>query len=228
MPDYLGLITSEHNDKPKFNAMVEAVTGCFAGAYDVALSIPGLFDLDTAVGAQLDIVGLWVGQSRNIPGVLVVQFFGFSDNPAALSYGEEGQPAYGGRFYEEGEPIGSTSILGDPEYRMLLRAKIVKNHAKGTTADIIKALTFIFAAPAVVDDTTGDMSIGVAIGRELTFVERAILTELDILPRPAGVRIRWMAYYNAEGYLGFEGQPGAVPFAEEGYTGPIGQLMEEF
>lgn len=227
MRDYVGLITAEHADKPKYSAMVQAVSGAFGEGADVLASMPGLFDIDNAEGAQLDIVGLWVGQSRLIPNVLLVKFFGFAGLGAPLPFGEEGNVAIGGRFYDEGEPISGSTILADPEYRTVLKAKIVRNHAKGTTADIVRALNYMFDAPAVVEDP-GTMAIGVYIGRQLSLVEQAIVTQMDILPRPAGVRIAFHGYYNGENYLGFDGQPGAAPFAEEGYVGPNGQLMEEF
>lgn len=225
--DYTKLITSEHNQRPKFKSMVEAVAGAWGAVYDATLAIPQSFDLDVAEGVQLDAVGLWVGQSRLIPDVLLIEFFGFDDNPAALPFGEEGNVSIGGGFWDETEPYTGSSILSDPEYRLLIRAKIAKNHAKGMTADIVNAASFLFQAPVYVHDY-GDMSISVAIGRELTVVERAIILNLDILPRPAGVRIAWYGMFDADGYLGFEGCPGAVPFAEEGYVGPLGHLMEEF
>ncbi|HEY8353844.1 MAG TPA: DUF2612 domain-containing protein, partial [Methylophilaceae bacterium] len=91
--DYTKLITSEHNQRPKFRAMVEAVAGAWGAVYDATLAIPQSFDLDVAEGVQLDAVGLWVGQSRLIPDVLLIEFFGFEDNPAALPFGEEGNIA---------------------------------------------------------------------------------------------------------------------------------------
>lgn len=225
--DYLALIPSANNHQPKFTAMVQAVSDAWAGIYDLLATMPQAFDVDTAVGAELDVIGRWVGQSRLVPNVLLLQFFGFQDNPAALNFGEEGNAAIGGRFYGEGEPIASTTLLADPEYRTLIKARIVRNNAQGSTADIVGALQFLFSAPAVVEDP-GTMAIGVAIGRPLSLVELAIITGLDILPRPAGVRIAWQGYFNADGYLGFAGQPGSVAFAEEGYVGPLGFLMEEF
>lgn len=227
--DYSQLITSEHNQKPNFTAMVRAVTGTFGSIQDFDKTLPLAFDLDTAEGAQLDQIGLWVGQTRLIPGVLLVEFFGFQDNPAALSYGEEGNPSVGGRFYNEGEPIDATSLLADPEYRLIIRGRIVRNHAKGRTSDFIQAINFMFQSQSVIDDMFNDMQIGVYIGRPLNLVERAIILNLDILPRPAGVRIATYAYYDSiNGYLGFEGQPNAVPFAEEATAGVSGFLAEEF
>lgn len=212
--DYSQLITSEHNQRPKYTAMVQAVSGAFGSIQDFNKTLPYTFDLDTAEGVQLDQIGQWVGQTRLIPGVLLVQFFGFIDNPAALPYGEEGDLSVGGRFYDEGEPIDSTSLLADPEFRLLIRGRIVRNHAKGKTSDIVRAISFMFQAPCVIDDP-GTMAIGVYIGRTLTLVERAIILNLDILPRPSGVRIAIYGYYTGDGYLGFEDQPGAKSFGEE-------------
>lgn len=227
MIDYTQLITNEHNQRPKFKAMVAAVSNAWGAVYDFTQTIPAEFDLDAAVGAQLDVIGLWVGQSRLIPNVLLVQYFGFDGNPAALNFGEEGNASVGGRFFNEDDPIDGSTLLADPEYRTIIRARIVRNTAKGLTADFIKSLQFIFNAPAIIDDQ-GDMTVSIYIGRYLSLTEIAIITGLDILPRPAGVRIRTRGYYDGNGYLGFDGQTNANPFAEEGYVGPLGQLMEEF
>jgi hypothetical protein len=64
--DYTGLITSEHSSKPKFSAMVAAVAQTFADQQNCVAGMVGNFDVDTAIGAQLDVVGLWVGLTRNV------------------------------------------------------------------------------------------------------------------------------------------------------------------
>lgn len=225
--DYVSLITNEHRHKPKFEALVKAVSDTFGANYDLLQGMPNAFNLDTAIGAQLDIVGLWVGQPRLIPNVLLVEFFGFNGLGTPLAYGEEGSPALGGRFYGEGESYTATSVLADPEYRFLLRAKIVRNHAKGVTLEFAKSFKFIFNAPGLISDP-GIMAIGIAIGRDLSLVEKAIITGLDILPRPAGVRIAWRGHYDATAYFGFDGQLNAVGFSEEGSTALYGPFMEEF
>ena len=227
--DYTELITSLHNQQPNYVGMVGAVSAAWGEIGDFEKTLALAFDLDTASGAQLDAVGAWAGQSRLIPGVLLVEYFGFDDNVAALTYGEEGNAALGGRFYNEGEPIVATSLLADPEYRLVIRGRIVKNHAKGKTSDFVNAINFMFKSISLIDDVQGNMTIGVYIGRKINLVERAIILNLDILPRPAGVRIQTYGFYDSiNGYLGFEGQVGAVPFAEEGYTGNVGFLLEEF
>lgn len=63
---YLDLITSEHRDKPKFIALVSATLNQLDDIGTAASSLPSAFDVDNAIGAQLDVVGTLVGANRNI------------------------------------------------------------------------------------------------------------------------------------------------------------------
>src|SRR6185437_10254564 len=127
MTDYSTLLTSEYSDKPNLVQTVQ-ITANGIGDITAALqSLPALFDLDNAIGSQLDVDGQWIGFPRTIGGVLLVQFFGFADDATALTFGEVGNAAVGGRFIELNENASTTATLGDPEYRTLLRAKILQN-----------------------------------------------------------------------------------------------------
>lgn len=191
--DYTTLITSQHADKPKFAALVQVLTGAIDGIRASIQSLPQAFDLDTALGAQLDIVGQWIGQPRTVGGVLTLGYFGFSDNVVAANFGEENNASIGGRFYEEDEPFTSTAVLADPEYRTVLRAKILRNHYSGTTDEIVNALQLIFDAPAHVVDE-GIQSLIVVINAPISPIGQSLLTNFDLLPRPAGVAIGQIVY----------------------------------
>jgi hypothetical protein len=185
--DYTTLITSEHNKQPKFMALIDAVVNGIGATADVLLSMPAAFDLDNAVGNQLDIDGEWIGQARVVTQVLTVGFFGFADDPAAATFGELSNPSIGGRFYELGEAFATTSVLGDPEYRLVLRARIVRNQSDGTTGDLLAGLGFLFGAAAVVTDP-GNLSVTITIpSADVTATQKSLLTTFDLLPRPAGV-----------------------------------------
>lgn len=68
--DYLGLIVSQHNQRPKFMAMVEATCKPAADNQFVLSQFPFLFDLDQAVGDRLDALGEWIGASRQLKAPL--------------------------------------------------------------------------------------------------------------------------------------------------------------
>ena len=121
--EYTELITSEHKGRPKFEAMVSLVAGAFVGTNNTALSLPSAFDLDTAVGAQLDVVGKWVGLSRQVAVPLSGVYFAW--NTSAVGWN---QGVWQGPF----DPGTGLIDLDDGTYRILLRAKIGANSWDGT------------------------------------------------------------------------------------------------
>lgn len=61
---YLNLVTSEHRTKPKFNAWLAAGLEKVDGATTVLKGMDADFDIDNAIGAQLDTAGVIVGVDR--------------------------------------------------------------------------------------------------------------------------------------------------------------------
>jgi len=62
--DYLHLITSQYQNSPKFLSWLESALKIPHDISVCAEAMPGYFDLDLAVGVQLDTVGVILGQSR--------------------------------------------------------------------------------------------------------------------------------------------------------------------
>lgn len=121
--DYTGLITNEHSDKPKYMAMVGVVAQPLVDALNVSQGLSADFDLDLAIGAQLDQVGLWVGIGRRINTPLTGVYFSFDTEGLGF-----GQGVWKGPF----DPDTGVIELDDETYRLLLRAKIAANHWDGT------------------------------------------------------------------------------------------------
>lgn len=64
--DYEALITSEHNQRPNYMAMIDATTQGAVDSQNLLSTFSSLFDVDLAVGQQLDMVGTWVGATRDL------------------------------------------------------------------------------------------------------------------------------------------------------------------
>jgi hypothetical protein len=225
-------VALQYQESPKFLAYLKTL---LAAPVELEAVLQKTFlqtDIDQAEGVNLDVLGEIVGISRIVPNSIAVQFFGFQGQPGALIFGEEGYQGTGGRFREDAEPEFATSVLADPDYRLLLKAKILKNHSKGTNEDMLKGLSYLFAqggmAVQVAVNDWGGMAVQVAVGRQLTYLEKVLITTLDILPRPAGVRISQRVTYNAANYFGFSDLQGSLTFGEEGSTVIGGQFAEEF
>jgi hypothetical protein len=65
--DYLNLITSEHIQRPRFMALVEAMLKPLEGISILFSEWDKAFDIELAVGKQLDVVGAVVGMNRQLP-----------------------------------------------------------------------------------------------------------------------------------------------------------------
>lgn len=70
MSRYTDRITNYHAGKPKFFAHVDLSTRPLSDVSDAMSRLIPDFDIDTAVGVQLDVVGEWVGRfpSRGYTG----------------------------------------------------------------------------------------------------------------------------------------------------------------
>ena len=127
---YLALITPEHNQRPNFVAVMTMLLQPIADQLQLTNGIPSLFDLDTAVGQQLDYVGQWIGKTRNIKETLTGVFFSFDTTGLGFDEGTWADTA-------------STTVLTalpDDQYRLLLYATVAENHWDGTVPNAEKYL----------------------------------------------------------------------------------------
>lgn len=194
-PEYTKLITSEHAPQPNFTETVQLLADGVGSITTLIDSFPALFDLDNAIAAQLDVDGQWIGFSRTVGGILLVQFFGFGDDASALGFGELTDPAVGGRFYELGEDTSSTATLADPEYLLLLRAKILQNNWDGSAGQFQNALYDILEIPVATTPfifDPGQLVVTIAPQQAVDPVLSQLLVSYDLLPRPAGIRYQFM------------------------------------
>lgn len=184
--------------------------------------------LDHARDAELDVIGYIVGQSRILVDANVFNYFGFSPNSQANSFGTTIDPSVGGRFRSVREPSIGFRTLNDDEYKLLIRSRIIKNNTGVTREDIISQLKFLFNAPSVIV-TEETMKICFLIGRILTSNEVAIIENTDILPKPTGVTMCFLGSYDGTGvtgstFFGFAGIPNSSGFDDVNNPGSGGTL----
>ena len=218
-------VATQYTESTKFLLALSKLAAQCQNIEDALQSVQQITDIDSATGVNLDVIGDIVGVSRYIPSSLLIPFFGFDDTAGGVRFGEEENPGIGARFRDEDEPYTATSVLGDPEYRLLIRAKILKNHAIGTNEDILAGMQYIFQGALNVVEDVGGMKIRVGIGRNLTLIEQTLISTLDLLPRPNGVHIGSVVTFQPDSYFGFDDQPTAKGF-DDASAGGI--FAEEF
>lgn len=206
--------TEQFKGKPVFDKYIRVLLSGFEELQEVARQLQQERSIDTAVGAQLDVIGDIVGRPRGQVSAELFEYFGFQTAPQAGSFGSLTDPSVGSPWYSLGAPTGIAREPSDEEYRLIIKAKIIKNRTLSRPEDVITAYKFLFGAGAVIVDEPETGKVRIGIGKILTSVERGLLFDLNgvgtLLPKTIGVE-----------YTYSEFQAGRV-FATEGFPGSMG------
>ena len=184
---YTDRLAGHYVDLEKFGQAVYELTQPFAKIKTVADSLPLSFDLDTAVGVQLDAVGVRVGIGRRLKTPIEGVYFSFDIEDVGYDQG-----IWKGKY----DPDDGVIDLDDEFYRIVIKAKIAANHWDGTNKTLPAILNLVFnpelGTYASVDDLQ-DMSMIVGLsGKVPSPLLLQLLTQGYINIKPAGVRV---AYY---------------------------------
>ena len=139
------------------------------------------FDLDTATGAQLDIIGQWVGAQRAIAININDIDFSWNVAPQGWNYSE-----WKGLYAEE-----DLKILPDEGYRSLIKFKIAQNHWDGTIGGLYHLLYIIFPQYHFYINDKQDMTMDLICIGNFTSLERAIIVGNYLVLKNSGVRITY-------------------------------------
>jgi hypothetical protein len=217
MVDYLteaeGLITEQFKDK---SIMTKYLTLLISGITDAATVLQQLQtqrSLDTAVGAQLDNLGAIVGEPRGLVTSDLFTYFGFEGTGLGGSFGSLTDVTVGSPWYSIGAPTGISRAPTDDEYRLMIKAKIIKNRTMARPEDVISAYQFLFGASRVTINELTPGNVRIGIGKILSTVERGLLFDLgnvgNLLPKTVGVNYVY-SEFESDRVFALDGFPGAV------------------
>jgi len=181
---YPPLIISEHANAARYMATVDLLTRPLFASQIFARALVSAFDLDAAVGTQLDQIGLWVGQSRYLDVPITGAWFSFDTSGVGFDQG-----VWKGPY----DATTGVTRLADAQYRLLLRARIAANHWDGTRRGAVEAWAVMFDGTGVsfaIQDNQ-DMTINILVTSDHTLdaATRALITGGYLGIKPAGVHI---------------------------------------
>lgn len=183
--EYLNLITSEYRQQPKFMAVITMLVDIFTHIQDVYTSMIPKFDLDIAIGDQLDIIGQWVGISRNIKIPISGVFFSWDGTDVVgWDYG----------IWRGNTNSTDITVLPDDIYRNLIKSKIAANSWGGTTEAAYRIWDELFPSQVILIQDHEDMSYDlILLGETIDSLTISLLTQGYIQLKPEGVRVNY--YY---------------------------------
>lgn len=174
-------IYAQYNNKPKAVAWYEIARKLGGSIEAAAEAVRKSYDIDNAVGEQLSVIGRIVVAPRSFVGAIPM-----SPGLFALTDGDE--------FGDEGAMFSALTIdqdgqLSDELYRLVIKAKIVKNNGDATIENILDGMNFLLPNAEVMRVTDGeDMSFSIEFYGQITNLERFALLNAGLVPKPQAVR----------------------------------------
>lgn len=189
---YVGLLIIQYYNKSKAQATINAfVTPVVADL--IYTQVENAFDLQSAVGAQLDILADYLGAFRSIPAfVSTVTYFeltAYSSSPVAnTGFGLYTSPTDPIDYWIQYTTNAGVFVLTDPLLQQLIQYLAALYALDYTNSDIDALLVNFFGGYVKLTDN-GNMTITYTHSHTDPSIFFAIVNSLNKLPRPSGVGI---------------------------------------
>jgi len=219
---YVNLLIVQYNGRPKARATIELFTRELL-ASNIFDQIKNAYDIENAVGKQLDVIGKYVGIDRYYKDTELTDFFAYTDyvesNPDTLekygfsNYSQPVAPQFNGTLTYD-SVIAKDFKLNDDDYRTLLKLRIVQNYSNSSHESIDTSL-FQFFGLNIIPDSEGDMKMYYFIRAPRTEIMRAAVYK-NVLPKPMGVKILYLINYSDPifGFATYDATPSSI----QGFT----------
>lgn len=190
---YAALLLAEYSDSPRAQATIEIYVKQALGDM-LASQLDPAFTLDTAVGPQLDVLGKYIGLSRNIGLPIAQPFYEFSDyigpTNSPNGFTDYLNPATNAGVIWDNYLFQGTenTALSDTAYLFMLKMQIVLNSNDGTLATIMDFLEAFFPGQVRLVDNA-NMTCTYYLGAGIP-VPPAVLE--PYLPKPLGVLVNFL------------------------------------
>lgn len=190
--DYLDLLPSANASQPNFLATLAAALQPLVDARNAFESMPDDYDIDSAIGSQLDVIGQWVGLSRKLSVPITDVYFSLDIDGVGLDEGV---------IFGPGNPIDGITSLDDETYRLLLKIKTSANAWDGSFEKVQSVLSAIETSGShlfIQDNFDMSVLIGVS-GIVPSKLFSSLLRSVSAWFRPAAVSTSQVAVTSKSG-----------------------------
>ncbi|MBJ2182257.1 DUF2612 domain-containing protein [Pseudomonas veronii] len=173
-------IYAQYRDKPKAVAWYAIAKRLGGSIEDAAEAVRKSYDIDNSFDEQLNVIGRIVVAPHSFVGA-------FPMNPGLFDLTD------GDEFGDDGAMFSALTIdqdgqLSDDLYRLVIKAKIVKNNGDATIENILDGMNFLLPTADVLRVTDGeDMSFSIEFYGQITDLERFALLNAGLVPKPQAV-----------------------------------------
>ncbi|MDU1573282.1 MAG: DUF2612 domain-containing protein [Pantoea sp.] len=173
MSKYTDLITNYHRGKPLFVDHVDLSTRPLTDTSTALQNLLSAFDIDSAVGVQLDVLGEWIGRTRIVSQPISGVYFSFDTDGLGWDQG-----VWQGPY----DPDAGFTSLSDDTYRIVLKAKIAINSWDGQNDSLPSILETALEGSGlrmqIVDNRDMTISVWVFPDEDISLVSKELIAAI--------------------------------------------------
>lgn len=171
-------IYAEYRDKPKFVAWMEISRKLGRPLERVSEKISLSYDIDRASGELLNIIGRIVGIDRNFINKIELD---------QVQFGEEDSEFGASDCFFSSDSVANDSLMSDGLFRLIIKAKILKNNRDATIEDIIEQMVLLAGVDFLKINNPENMTFSIEFSGNITPLQRYALFNENIIQIPQGV-----------------------------------------
>lgn len=190
---YTNLLIIQYNQQPKARATISLFINELM-ASGVIFDVRDGYNIDTAIGLQLDILGKYIGVDRYYSTQNLTGYFSMStymDDPSDTTkigfanYTDVGIKT--GKWLTYNDILSQTTALSDSDFRILLKLKILQNNCNSSDGEIDNGIFNLFGELLIPQDNY-DMTMNYIVDPSI-FALIDIANQKGVLPKSMGVEI---------------------------------------
>lgn len=206
---YVKLLIIQYAGRPKAQATIRAFAKALM-ADGVMFAVRDAYNIETAVGVQLDVIGKYVGIDRFYNITAPEGYFRTPDYEEVNPQDEPGGFTDYAGFDVDDQYNGTMTYnsivtknnqLNDEDYRQLIKLKIIQNHSNHSHQSIDDSI-FAFFGTDVIPTSQGNMHMYYFISDDASSIVLAAQAK-GVLPRPMGVGVGFIDKPNNGGLFGY-------------------------
>lgn len=171
-------IYAEYRDKPKFVEWMEITRNLGRPLDRVFEKISLSYDIDNASGELLNIIGRIVGIDRNFINKIELD---------QVQFGEEDSEFGASDCFFSSDSVANDSLMSDGLFRLIIKAKILKNNRDATIEDIIEQMVLLVGVDFLKINNPENMTFSIEFAGNITPLQRYALFNENIIQIPQGV-----------------------------------------
>lgn len=183
----LEMLLSQHKSSTNLQKYIKCFLDELAEVEQVMSDINKYRYLANSFGVMVDDIAYLVGASRVLYGAAALGYFGYYDNPAAESTGDDNRPGVGGILRSDGDRESGDLVRSDLQLKNAIRARIIKCVSNCRIDDILAFCDLVVGRSLDLEIVEGNLKMDFIVHSTLPVSDKVLLSFMIPDIKPVGI-----------------------------------------